>query len=129
MLIKKAFLRGIIPFAIMSLISFMLKFQQKDPYQVKSTFIVGIIIAVVCATSVIYDNEKWSLKKQSIIHFLIMLVTVLPCLYFSGWFPLNSTSDYLKVFSYFIICGLILWTIFYLLFTKIIDKKTSGKSK
>ena len=122
MLIKTAILRGIIPLIIMTIISIIMKYQGIDPFQVRGTFIVGIIIASVAAASVIYEIENWSLFKQSVIHFLIMLVTVLPCLYISGWYKLNSVLDYVKVFGIFLFVGIVLWTISYFIFGKILTK-------
>ena len=122
MLIKIAILRGIIPLIIMTIISIIMKYQGIDPFQVRGTFIVGIIIASVAAVSVIYEIENWSLFKQSVIHFLIMLVTVLPLLYISGWYKLNSVLDYVKVFGIFLFVGIVLWTISYFIFGKTLTK-------
>lgn len=122
MLIKEAILRGIIPLIIMTIISIIMKYQGIDPFQVRGTFIVGIIIASVAAASVIYEIENWSLFKQSVIHFLIMLVTVLPCLYISGWYKLNNVLDYVKVFGIFLFVGIVLWTISYFIFGKTLTK-------
>ena len=122
MLIKKAILRGIIPLIIMTIISIIMKYQGIDSFQVRGTFIVGIIIALVAAASVIYEIENCSLFKQSVIHFLIMLVTVLPCLYISGWYKLNNVLDYVKVFGIFLFVGIVLWTISYFIFGKILTK-------
>ena len=99
-----------------------MKYQGIDPFQVRGTFIVGIIIASVAASSVIYEIENWSLFKQSVIHFLIMLVTVLPLLYISGWYKLNSVLDYVKVFGIFLFVGIVLWTISYFIFGKTLTK-------
>lgn len=122
MLIKDAILRGIIPLFIMTIISIIMKYQGINPFQVRGTFIVGIIIASVAAASVIYEIENWSLFKQSVIHFLIMLVTVLPCLYISGWYKLNNVLDYVKVFGIFLFVGIVLWTISYFIFGKTLTK-------
>ena len=122
MLIKTAILRGIIPLIIMTIISIIMKYQGIDPFQVRGTFIVGIIIALVAAASVIYEIENWSLFKQLVIHFLIMLVTVLPCLYISGWYKLNNVLDYVKVFGIFLFVGIVLCTILYFIFGKILTK-------
>ncbi len=99
-----------------------MKYQGIDHFQVRGTFIVGIIIASVAAASVIYEIENWSLFKQSVIHFLIMLVTVLPCLYISGWYKLNNVLDYVKVFGIFLFVGIVLWTISYFIFGKTLTK-------
>lgn len=121
-MLKQAILRGVIPFIIMSVISLIMYYQKIDFSQVKSTFIVGIIVAVVAAASVIYDIEKWSLFHRSIVHFLVMVITVFPCLLISGWFELKSITDYLKIFGIFLLCGIVFWSIGYFVFTKIINK-------
>ena len=118
--ILSAIIRGSIPFIIMSLLSGIMKFQRLDDFQIKSTFITGLIVTSVVAASVIYEVESWSLIKQSIIHFLIMLLTVYPCLVFSNWFPNKTTLDIVKIFGLFLIVGIILWTIAYILFGKIL---------
>ena len=118
--ILSAGIRGAIPFIIMSTLSGIMKSQHIDDYSVNSTFITGLIITAVAATSVIYDVKSWTLARQSIVHFLIMLVTVYPCLVFSGWFSTKSILDLVKIFSFFLVVGIILWTISYILFGKIL---------
>lgn len=122
MLIKKAIIRGIIPFIIMTSISIMMYYQGMDTFQVKSTFLVGIIVTLVAGASVIYEIDNWSLIKQSVVHFVTMLVTIFPCLLFSGWFKLNNISDYIKVFGIFLFTGVVLWSIAYFIFGKILSK-------
>ena len=118
--ILSAIIRGSIPFIIMSLLSGIMKFQRLDDYQVKSTFITGLIVTAVVAASVIYEVESWSLIKQSIIHFLSMLLTVYPCLVFSNWFPNKMVLDLVKIFGLFLIVGIILWAVADILFDKIL---------
>ena len=118
--ILSAIIRGSIPFIIMSLLSGIMKFQRLDDFQIKSTFITGLIVTSVVAASVIYEVESWSLIKQSIIHFLIMLITVYPCLVFSNWFPNKTVLDLVKIFGLFLVVGIILWTVAYILFGKVL---------
>ena len=118
--ILSAAIRGAIPFIIMSILSWIMKLRHIDDYSIKSAFITGLIITAVAATSVIYDVKSWSLIKQSVVHFLIMLVTIYPCLVFSGWFPTKSILDLVKIFGFFLIVGIILWTISYILFGRIL---------
>ena len=100
----------------------MMKYQGIDFVQVKSTFLVGIIVAIVAAASVIYEIEKWSLIKQSVVHFIVMLLTIFPCLLLSGWFELNNFIDYLKVFGCFLLFGLVGWCTGYFIFGKLMKK-------
>jgi len=119
-LIINAIIRGGITFVIMTGIAISMKYKGMDPYQVKSTFIACLISTAVAAATVIYEIEGWSLTKQSIVHFFIMLMTVFPCLIVSGWFPLKTPLDYLKLLGIFMLVGLVLWSIFYVIFSKIV---------
>lgn len=119
-LIINALIRGGITFVIMTGIAISMKYKEMDPYQVKSTFIAGLISTAVAAATVIYEIEGWYLTKQSIVHFFIMLITVFPCLIVSGWFPLKTPLDYLKLLGIFMLVGLVLWSIFYVIFSKIV---------
>ena len=118
--ILSAVIRGAIPFIIMSIFSGIMKLQLIDDYSVTSTFITGLIITAVATTSVIYDVKGWSLINQSLVHFLIMLITVYPCLVFSNWFPNKTIIDLVKIFGLFLLVGIVLWTLSYILFGKIL---------
>jgi len=122
MLLKKAVLRGVIPFIIMTAISIIMKSQGMESSQVRSTLIVGIIIASVAAASVLYEIRSWSLLKQSVVHFILMFLTVFPCLLISGWFELHSVLDYVKVLGIFLSAGIVLWSILYVIFGKLLSK-------
>mgnify|MGYP000963951842 CR=1 FL=1 len=119
-LVKDAMIRGAIPFIIMTGISFIMKIQNMEEFQVKSTFITGLILTAVAATSVLYEIKSWTLTKQSVIHFVVMLVTVFPCLLFSGWFSIRGILDVLKILGIFLLTGVILWLLAYLIFAKIL---------
>ena len=121
-ILKQATFRGIIPFVIMSALALMMEYQKIDQSQTKGTFLTGVIISIVAAASVIYDIKKWSLLKQSAIHFVIMILTIFPCLLISGWYELSSFADYLKVFGIFLLCGCVFWTIGYFVFGKLLNK-------
>lgn len=121
-MIKKVIFRGMIPFVIMTSLAIFMRLQGIDVFQVKSTFLVGIIATTIASASVIYEIENWSLVKQSIIHFIIMLFTVLPCLLVSGWYKLVSILDYLTVIGQFLLVGILLWSIAYVIFGKLLKK-------
>lgn len=121
-MVKQAIIKGAIPFVIMSILSLIMNTQNVDPFQVRSTFIVGIIITFVAAASVIYEIESWSFMKQLTVHFVIMLVTVYPCLLISGWFTLDNTVDYLKVLGIFMLTGAMLGGLGFLIFGKLLSR-------
>lgn len=120
-LLKNALIRGFIPFVIMTGISLIMRAQELDSFQVNSTFITGLIITAVAATSVIYDIESWSIQKQSVVPFIFMLLTVFPCLLLSGWFPVNGIKDMILVLGVFIVIGALLWSIAYFVRTKLLS--------
>ena len=119
---KKGWLRASIAGGITSLLTLFL-YLSGQPYQVnKSTFLTGLIVAVILATAPIYDDNRLSLKQQSLLHFSIMCVTILPILCLSGWYPLHNIVDFLKILASFLTCGLVLWLLAYLIFGKLLHK-------
>lgn len=125
--LKQAIIRGIIPLVTMTVVAYSMYQQGFDSYQVKSTFLAGLIVTVVAAFSVIYEFKHWSLKKQSAIHFLAMLVTVFPCLVVSEWYPVQAPLDYLKLFAVFVATGIVLWAIAYAI-SRFVEKKRQSTS-
>ncbi len=124
----KAVLRAGIPLVIMTAIGVALLIQDKAA-DGRSTIAVGVIVAAVVGASVTYDVAGWSLRKQSLVHFAIMLVTVLPALLLSGWFPLDSAWDYVAVIAAFIAGGAILWALGYLVFGRLVPRMTAARDK
>lgn len=119
-LILQALKRGLIPLLVMTVLSIIMVLQSVDENNIKGTLITGIIMSIIAAVSVIYEIKTWSLKKQSIIHFLVMLFTVYPLLLVSGWYKLSSPLDYVGVFGSFLCCGIVFWLLGYIIFGKII---------
>lgn len=119
---KKGWLRASIAGGITSLLTLFL-YLSGQPYQVnKSTFLTGLIVAIILATAPIYDDNRLSLKQQSLLRFSIMCVTILPILCLSGWYPLHNIVDFLKILASFLTCGLVLWLLAYLIFGKLLHK-------
>ena len=86
----------------------VISFFISDPGQANSTAIAGIIVGITLCTIPVYDIDTWSLPKRSLLHFGIMLVTVLPLLLWSDWFPP------LIAVAVFLAFGLVGWTIGYI---------------
>ncbi|MFC3419521.1 DUF3021 family protein [Salinicoccus hispanicus] len=114
MLILNSLLRGGIAFIIMGGIALLLYFQG-DYSNARSTFLVAIIVFLVAAASVIYDLDHWTLFKRSIIHSLVMVITIYPILLLSGWFSVSSMSDALWILLLVLLVGAVLWSIFMVL--------------
>ncbi len=81
----------------------------------------GIIGVVSSLSSIIYKNEKRSLLASSLIHYLVVFITVSIVGIVLNWFEFNLISFliFLLIFTaiYFIV-----WTIFYLISKKEIKK-------
>ena len=45
----------------------------------------GVLGSVCAASSVIWENDNWSILKQTVIHFVIISFTMLPIAYFAHW--------------------------------------------
>lgn len=87
---KKGWLRASIAGGITSLLTLFL-YLSGQPYQVnKSTFLTGLIFAIILATAPIYDDNHLTFRQQSLLHFSIMYVTILPILCLSGWHPSHN---------------------------------------
>lgn len=114
MLVMKALLRGGIPLVIMGGIALILYFQGKYS-DAKSTFVVSLIIFFVSAASIIYNIDGWSLTKQSGVHFTFMFITIYPILLLSGWFTITSVFDAFKILVLFVLVGIFLWSVFFML--------------
>ena len=113
-MLLNALLHGKLPFVVMSAIAAFLN-MQGNAEQARGTFCAALIALFVGAATVIYQIDSWRLTKQSVVHFLLMLLTVYPTLLFSGWFEIDSLIDALHVLLIFLFVGLVLWSIFFLL--------------
>ncbi|MGY5765822.1 DUF3021 family protein [Brachybacterium sp. DNPG3] len=94
---------GAITGAVMVSLSFFIE----DAAQARSTWVAGLIAAAVIMAIPLYDIDAWSLAKRSLVHFLAMLVIVLPLLLVSGWFTPPVAI------GVFLLFGLVGWTIGY----------------
>lgn len=121
------FIRSMIPFVILMTIAGFLYYDGQME-NARGTFTAGIIFTIVGGESVIYDLNHISLLKRSMIHFAVMLVTIYPILLLSGWFSLDTFSDYLIIFGLFLMTGAVLWSIM-LLAVKIFEKKRRDNRK
>lgn len=120
--IKKAIMRSGIPFVIMMLIALVLYLTDGTKNEYMGTFYSGLIITIVAGATVIYEMDQYSLLKKSIIHFIIMLLTVYPILIISGWYSTNNFIDYLIIFIVFMGFGVVGWITGFLI-NFIISKK------
>lgn len=72
----------------------------------------GLLGTSFGAASVIWDNENWSIAKQTGIYFIIACISMFPIAYFTHWME-RSLSGFLLYFSIFIAIFIIVWVIQY----------------
>ncbi len=97
-------MRGIKIFLILFLIyiaALLFKLPNSEVFLLYS--LMGFILG---AASIVYSYRDWSFTKQIIVHFALMLITILPLLliwqvYFTGH------TDFMKVFASFLKVGFI----------------------
>lgn len=122
--LRAALLAGI-PLLIMISIGVALLAQGRTD-EGRSTIAVGVIVAAVSGGATLYWIDRWSFAKQSIVHVLLMCVTVLPALLMSGWFPLETLVDYLILIGVFFGVGAVLWSVMRFVFRKDIAAKRAA---
>lgn len=111
-LLKKGILRSLIwslPFAILALYQGW----SGNAEAVHGMFIYAGVAFFLGLTSVIYEVQQWSFKKQIFIHWSVMHVTILPLLWFGGSTPVTSLQDAARLYFNFTVSGLILFTASY----------------
>jgi hypothetical protein len=123
-LLLRAALLGGIPLVVMTAIGAYL-LHEGQAADGRSTLAVGAIVAATAAGSLLYQVDRWSLTRQSVTHFALMLVTVLPALLLSGWFPVDTAGGVLAVVGIFLAAGLVLWTTLYLVMTAVERRRTA----
>ena len=111
---RAAVLAGI-PVIIMTAIGMAL-YAQGDAANGRSTIAVGVISGAVAGATTIYSINKWSLRRQSTVHFAVMTGTVLPALFLGGWFPVDGPAAALRVIGMFLTVGAVLWTALFVVF-------------
>lgn len=94
-----------------AVIMIAISFAIDDPAQAHSTRVVGVIAGVVIAAVPLYDIDSWPLWKRTAIHVIVMVVTVIPCLIFSGWFDLSTAGGVLALLGTFVGFGVLGWVI------------------
>ncbi|CAQ02402.1 DUF3021 domain-containing protein [Clavibacter sepedonicus] len=117
-LLLRAVLLGGIPLVAMSAIAAYLLADGRTA-DGRSTLAVGVIVAATAAGSLLYQVDRWSLTRQSVTHFVLMLATVLPGLLLSGWFRVDTAGGVLAVVGIFLATGLVLWTTLYVVMTAV----------
>ncbi|MDM5236800.1 DUF3021 domain-containing protein [Bacillus cereus] len=80
--------------------------------------IVGLIFSFA---SFIFEKEEWSILKQTMIHFIVLLGTFLPTAIWIGWVP-NRFGPILVCIGSFIMIYFIIWFVMTLYWKRKIEK-------
>lgn len=64
--------------------------------------------AVWAGASVIWEAERWSILKQTVVHLIVCSAATFPVAYFARWMP-HTTSGILLYFGIFFMIYLIIW--------------------
>jgi ABC-type multidrug transport system fused ATPase/permease subunit len=134
MTLKKVILRGLlgIPIGVFinitivlitSLIHGYLSYEATSPLkdytiQYSVSIVIGFVFAVA---STIFEVDTWSILKQTVIHFIIISITFLPCAILAGWMKL----DFMDILIYcmnFAIIYVVIWIVQYFIWKNRIVK-------
>ena len=83
--------------------------------------ITAVIVQLICSlavgaigggSSVIWDMEKWSLTKQTLIHFAVLVIPFVPISYVLNWMP-HYLYGALSYAAAFIIVYVLIWVSIY----------------
>lgn len=82
--------------------------------------ICSLVFGAICSgSSVIWDMEKWSLTKQILIHFAVIVISGIPISYVLNWMPHNLYGALSYVATFIIVYILIGVSIYFSIKAKI----------
>lgn len=83
-------------------------------------FMEGILGTAFAAGSVVWENDDWSLLKQTVVHFFIGSFAMLPAAYFLHWME-HTLIGFMSYFSIFIAIYAGIWAVQYAIWKKKIN--------
>lgn len=72
----------------------------------------GALGSAFAVGSMVWENENWSILKQSTIHFAILSLTMLPIAYFLHWME-HTFMGVVSYFGIFIAIYVVIWVVQY----------------
>lgn len=85
----------------------------------------GLLGSVFSGASIIWENDHWSIAKQTALYFTITALTMMPMAYILHWMD-HSLTGFLSYLATFIIIFIIVWVIQYLAWKSKISKLNQG---
>jgi len=107
-LFLKGLIRGTLSCAVMLSMYAWNNFQGNAD-DAKAFLFYGFMALFLGLASIIYEIKQWSFRKQIIVHYLTMLITVFPMLLLSGYYKTGSFGAIFHVFLQFNKVGVILF--------------------
>ena len=78
-----------------------------------SQYVLSGLLGFACAFgSAIWQVEKWSMTKQTVVHFLLLSIVMLPIAYFCNWVKHTAVAVILY-FAFFASLYFVIWIIQY----------------
>jgi len=81
----------------------------------------GVLGAVFAAASVIWKNDNWSILKQTVVHFIVLSLTMLPIAYLAHWMK-PSFVGVAIYFGIFAAIYVVIWTLQYSIWKHSIER-------
>lgn len=97
--------------ALITLVALILSFDGSDQVEV-TTIILNLLGSMLTGAyfsvaALIFSIEKWSMLKQTVIHYSLSLILMFPVFtLLTGWFPLNARA---------LLIGFVVFTVTYIL--------------
>ena len=66
-------------------------------------FLSGLLGAVCCASSCVWEAQDWSLLKQTVVHFVMIVGSMLPVAWVCGWMPRDVKGAVLYIILFLVI--------------------------
>lgn len=81
----------------------------------------GLLGAVSSAGSAIWENDEWSILKQTTVHFIMLTLTMLPIAWFAQWVS-HTVWGVVVYFAIFAVIYALIWMFMFLYWKKRIQK-------
>ena len=75
--------------------------------------LAGLLGAATAAGSLVWTMENWSITRMTVVHFLVLTLSMLPLAWFSHWMQ-RSASGVLGYLGIFLAIYLVIWLSMYL---------------
>jgi hypothetical protein len=75
--------------------------------------LAGLLGAATAAGSLAWEMESWSVTRMTVVHFMVLTLSMLPIAWFSHWMQ-RSASGFLSYLGIFVGIYAVIWLAMYL---------------